>query len=426
MAHRSHVDVVVVGAGAAGLGATRAARELGLDVVTLEAMDRVGGRAFTDPRPFGFPWDAGCHWLHSASINPFTRFADELGFHYHTASAPWNAWVDGRMTTDEEEGVVDAYIDATLAAAVRCGDEGIDIPVADLVDQDSPWLQIFRYQINAEWGVDPRAASTLDLARYRDTGENWPVEEGYGALVASVAGDTVSAVELNMPVEAIDWSGSGVRVTTAQGTTEASAAIITASSGVLADGLIGFDPPLPDWKQEAIAAVPLGRANKIALQLEPEVLAELSEQSMSVPIGSGQMIGLRLRPFGRNLVDGYVGGPACVELEAAGEAAMVDAAVGALVKVLGSDMRHRVTATTVSRWASEPYIRGAYAAALPGQANRRADLARPLADRLYFAGEATSPEFFTTCHGAWETGIAAAQTIARTMKQGGAARAART
>ena len=108
---------------------------------------------------------------------------------------------------------------------------------------------------------------------------------------------------------------------------------------------------------------------------------------MAVPIGSGQMIGLRLRPFGRNLVDGYVGGPACVELEAAGEAAMIDAALGALATVLGSSVRERVTATAVSRWASEPFIRGAYAAAIPGQADRRADLKRPLADRVFFAGE---------------------------------------
>lgn len=419
MRGRSLVDLVVVGAGAAGLAATKTARELGLDVRTFEAMDRIGGRAFTDREPFGFPWDAGCHALHSASINPFTRFADELGFHYGATSSPWYAWVDGRMTTDEEERVVDASIDATLAAAVRCGEEGIDIPVADVMDSDSPWLDIFRCHINAEWGVDPRAASTLDLARYRDTGENWPVEEGYGALVSSVAGDAVSDVDLNAPVDSIDWSGAGVRVTTALGTIDADAAIVTASTSVLADDLIAFDPPLPDWKQEAFAAVPLGRANKIALQLEPGILADLREQTMAVPIGSKQMMWLSIRPFGRNLIDGYVGGPACVELEAAGEAAMVNAALDALVTVLGSSVRDHITATAVTQWASEPYIRGAYAAAVPGQADRRADLASPLADRIYFAGEATSPEFFTTCHGAWETGVAAAQRVARRMMRGG-------
>ena len=184
------------------------------------------------------------------------------------------------------------------------------------------------------------------------------------------------------------------------GTVDAAAVTVTASTAVLADGVIVFHPPLPVWKQEALAAVPLGCANKIALQLDGGVLSDPREQSVAVPIGSGQMIGLRIRPFGRDLVDGYVGGPVCVELEAAGEAAMVDAALGALTTLLGSVARRQVVATATSRWGSEPYIRGAYAAAIPGQADRRSNLARPLADRLFFAGEATSPEFFTTCHGA--------------------------
>lgn len=416
MRGRSRVDVVVVGAGAAGLAATKTARKLGLDVLTLEAMDRVGGRAFTTNAPFGFPWDAGCHWLHSASVNPFTRSADELGFEYRTTPAPWYAWLNARLTTEDQEQEVDAYIDATLAAAMRCGEEGIDVPIADLVDRDSPWFDILRYLINAEWGVDFRAASTLDLSRYRDTGENWPVEAGYGALVSAVAGAAVTAVELGTPVEVIDWSGAGVRIQTASGVIDADTVIVTASTGVLADGVIRFDPPLPAWKQEAIGAVPLGRANKIAVQLGPGVLTDLPEQHISISIGSDQMIGLRMRPFGRDLVDGYVGGPASTELEAAGEAAMIDAAIVALETVFGSEIRHAVTVTTASRWASEPYIRGAYAAAVPGLADRRADLARPIADRLFFAGEATSPEFFTTCHGAWMSGEAAAQTVASAIK----------
>lgn len=411
----AQTDLVVVGAGAAGLGAAKTARDFGLDVVHFEAMDRVGGRAFTTYDPFGFAWDAGCHYLHSASINPFTQFADAEGFHYQWTDAPWHSWIDGRLTTAAEETAIDAFIDATLDAALRCGTEGIDAAVADVLDPDSPWRDVFRYGINAEWGVDPRAASTLDLARYRDTDENWPVEEGYGALVARVAAAAAAQVELTCPVERIDWFGPGVRVTTRQGTVDAAAAIVTVSTGVLGAELITFNPPLPVVKQEAIAAMPLGRANKIALAIAPAALADVGEQYATLPIGAEQMIGLSIRPFGRDFVEAYVGGPACAELEAEGETAMIDVAAGALELLLGSDVRRHIGAAAVSRWASEPYIRGAYAAALPGQAERRAELGRPLADRLYFAGEATSPEFFTTCHGAWESGVAAAQTVAEVL-----------
>ncbi|MGH2614232.1 MAG: flavin monoamine oxidase family protein [Thermomicrobiales bacterium] len=415
MAGQSPVDLVIIGAGAAGLGATKAARALGLDVVTFEAMDRVGGRAFTCTEPFGFPWDAGCHWLHSASVNPFTKIADAEGFHYRTASMAWYTWANGRLNTVEEEAAVDAFIDSTLDAAMRCGREGIDIAMADVLDPDSPWANVIRYHINAEWGVDPRAASTLDFSRYRDTHENWPVEEGYGALVVRAASEVVADVELSTPVESVTWSGPGVRVTTPKGTVDATAAVITVSTGVLADEVIAFDPRLPDWKQEAFAAVPLGRANKIALKLEAEALGDVPEYGAAAPIGPGQMMGLHVRPFGRDMVDGYVGGPACVELEAAGETAMIEAASEALGMLMGSGLRRQIVASTATRWASEPYIRGAYAAAIPGQADRREALRQPLDDRLFFAGEATSPEFFTTCHGAWETGIAATREVARVL-----------
>jgi monoamine oxidase len=411
---KSPLDLVVVGAGAAGLAATKRARELGLEVVAFEAMDRIGGRAFTDQRPFGFPWDAGCHWLHSGSINPFARFAEAEGFQFRKTRPPGHTWLGGRQATAVEEAAIDAYITSSLATIQRCGSEGIDCPVADVVDTDSPWLRLLRQLIAAEWGVDIRDASTLDISRYRDTEENWPVEQGYGALVARAASGV--EVELETPVAKITWSGSSVRVATAKGEVEAAAAIVTASTNVLADDVIAFDPPLPVWKRDAFTAVPLGRANKVALQVDRAATVDVPEQHVSVPISADQMIGLRLRPFGRDLVDGYLAGPACADLEMAGAGAMIDAASEALVAVLGSDVRNHITATAVSRWGQEPFIRGAYAAAAPCQAERRADLGRAIDDRLFFAGEATSEKFFSTAHGAWETGVHAAEAVARVAR----------
>ena len=411
---RSHVDLVIVGAGAAGLAAAKTAREIGLDVVTFEAMDRIGGRAFTDERTFAFPWDAGCHWLHSGSINPFARIAESEGFRYRTTPMPWNIWLRDRLSSAAASSAADDFIDASMAAAKRCARDGIDVPLADVVDIDNPWLDILKQSIDAEWGVDLGAASTVDIARYRDTGENWPVEQGYGALVARAA-DGV-AVELNAPVKRIDWSGPRVRVTTSIGVVQARAAIVTASTNGVADGIIAFDPPLPNWKQEAFAAIPLGRANKVALQFASQTLADVSEQSISVPIGSGHMIDLRFRPFDRDVVEGYLGGPACVELEAAGVDETINVAITAIEAVLGSNIRRFLSANAVTAWGKEPFIRGAYAAAMPGQAHLRPDLACPVADRLFFAGEATSPEFYSTCHGAWETGIAAAGEVAGMLR----------
>ena len=306
MAGSSRVDVVIVGAGAAGLAAAKTARDLGLESITFEAMNRTGGRAYTDHRTFGFAWDAGCHWLHSASVNPFTRFADAERFRYKSSPTPWRSWLQGRLTTPGDEAAVDAFIEASMAAALRCGREGVDVPLADVVDIDSPYLDVLRFLVNAEWGVDFRAASTLDVSRYRDTDENWPVEDGYGALIARAAAGV--PVELSTPVERIAWSPAGVRAMTVNGTVEAGAAIVTASTDVLASDLIQFDPPLPIWKQESFAAVPLGRANKVGLRLEEAALAGIEEQNIAVQIRPGAMIGLRLCPFGRSLADLYIAG----------------------------------------------------------------------------------------------------------------------
>lgn len=413
MTHAGDLDLVIVGAGAAGLAAARTARDLGLNAVLFEAMDRIGGRAQTDVATFGVPWDRGCHWLHSADVNPFTPLADVYGFRYRADDAPWWVRLGDRWANAAEQTAALTAIDAGLETAATAGHAGRDVPVAEVVDHDSPWIAHLSAVFAAEWGVAMDAVSTLDYAGYRDTDKTWPVEDGYGALVARRAAGL--EVTLSTPVERIDWGGEGVRVTTPLGTARARAAIVTVSTGVLAAETIRFDPALPVWKKEAIAAVPLGCANKVALAIDGRRLGVDGHTHAAIPIADGVVVGAELRPFGRDLASLYLAGPLCAELERAGEAATVDAALGALRNALGGDAVREVATTAGTTWGREPTIRGAYAAACPGQAHRRADLALPLADRLFFAGEATSPDFYSTCHGAHLSGIAAARAAAAAL-----------
>jgi monoamine oxidase len=323
--------------------------------------------------------------------------------------------LDGRLATAAVESSIDDYIDRSLTEGARLGTEGVDVALSEVVDLTNPWHGVLRHSINNEWGVDPQGVSTLDIGQYRDTNENWPVEHGYGALVAQVAGEVVGLVELRTPVLGVEWGRSPIRVQTSKGDVETDAVIVTASTNVLADGVIRFSPDLPGWKRDAIAAVPLGKANKIGLLLDASVLGGVDEQNVAVPVGSDEMISVRLNPFGRPLADGYVGGPFSAELEAAGDAETVDVMLSALATILGSSVRNKVQASAVTRWASDPNIRGAYGAAVPGLAERRRDLGRPIDGRLFFAGEATSPDFFTTCHGAWQSGVATAEAVAHEM-----------
>lgn len=194
--------------------------------------------------------------------------------------------------------------------------------------------------MSAEWGASLEKISTLDAARYRDTDENWPVEDGYGALVARIAGEV--PVELATPVEQIDWRGEQVRIVTRAGTVEASAVIITVSTAVLDAGSIAFDPPLPGWKLEAVAATPLGRANKVGFGIERGYLGVDEPRVITVPVAGGPLMSFRLCPFGRDLADGYLAGSLCKELEAASQDAMIETARDALIAALGSGAPWRV------------------------------------------------------------------------------------
>jgi monoamine oxidase len=118
-----------------------------------------------------------------------------------------------------------------------------------------------------------------------------------------------------------------------------------------------------------------------------------------------------LRPFGQNCIEGYFGGTFARELEDAGSGAFAAQSIDEIVAMLGNDFRRRLKPLAESRWAHDPFARGSYSHALPGRAGDRAILAAPIDERLFFAGEATSPNFFSTAHGALESGQRAAREV---------------
>jgi monoamine oxidase len=113
----------------------------------------------------------------------------------------------------------------------------------------------------------------------------------------------------------------------------------------------------------------------------------------------------------------YFGGQLARDLEQAGPASMADFAMAELAGLFGSAIKTRLSLLETTAWASDPFARGSYSYALPGHAGARAVLAEPVDDRLFFAGEACSAESFTTAHGAYLSGLAAAdQAIAALRK----------
>ena len=177
-------------------------------------------------------------------------------------------------------------------------------------------------------------------------------------------------------------------------------------TNLIADEAIRFHPALPA-KVEAARGLPLGVDDKVMLALDDaDALPKdgnLRGATMRTAMGS-----FHLRPFGQPCIEGFFGGTFARELEDAGDGAFAAESIDQIVALLGSDFRRKLKPLAESRWAHDPFARGAYSHALPGHAGDRAVLAAPVDGRLFFAGEATSPNFFSTAHGARDCGERAA------------------
>jgi monoamine oxidase len=197
----------------------------------------------------------------------------------------------------------------------------------------------------------------------------------------------------------------------------AGACIVTVSTGVLAAGTLQFEPGLPSDVQDYIHALPMGLAMKVALRANgPDRLDLPTHCSVDRQVAhSGlPLMPFQCWPFGRDYVQGWIGGSTAWELARNGEAAAIDYALGELRALFGGRV-DRVFAgggSLVTHWDADPWIRGAYCYAVPGQSQARDRLAEPVAGgHLMFAGEACNVPYAGTLAGAWISGQTAARRV---------------
>jgi monoamine oxidase len=397
--------VVIVGGGAAGIAAARRLREAGVEALVLEARARLGGRAWTLADAAGPHFDLGCGWLHSADRNPWTSIAQAQGRAIDKTPPPW--------TRPSSQIGVPAFEGADFGQEMQrfrrrvdsLAEDERDRPAAAFLEPRGRWNNLIDAVSTYYSGAELDRVSARDLARYDDSGVNWRVVEGYGGVIAAHGADL--AVALECKVERIDRRGKRLRVETARGAVDADAVIVTLPSNLIAERESLFLPALPE-KAEAAAGLPLGLADKLFLSLADAEPFEIDSRAFG-DVSRVATAAYHFRPFGRPLIEAYFGGALAAELEAAGEAAFFDLARAELVGLFGSDFARRVAPLKLHRWGSDPLSRGSYSYALPGRADCRAVLAAPVDDRLFFAGEACSRDDYSTAHGAFLTGVAAAE-----------------
>ena len=282
-----------------------------------------------------------------------------------------------------------------------------DAPAGNFLEPGCRWNGLINalstYISGAEWD----RVSTKDFDRYHDTGVNWRVVKGYGALIRT-CGENLPA-ELDCAVRAIDHRGKRLRIETAKGTIAADHVIVTIPSTLIAAERLLFTPALPE-KTEAARGLPLGLADKLFVSLER---AEEFEQDTRVfgHTDRAATATYQFRPFGRPMIEVYFGGRFAAELEAGGDGAFFECAVSDLVGLFGSAFAARIKPIGIHRWGVDPFSLGSYSYASPGFADCRPKLAEPVDGRLFFAGEACSVHDFSTAHGGWHTGVSAAEQV---------------
>lgn len=400
-------DVVVVGAGAAGLAAGRRLMDAGREVVVVEAAGHVGGRCITDSETFPVPFDRGGSWLHCATANPLTPIARAFGFTIvEDAHVPRLVSVDGKLLTERETADYVAYNEDIYEALQAAGEAGEDTAATDFLVA-GPYRHCTESVLSWIHSVDAAGISTLDYSRFIKAEGEWLLREGLGTVVARHGAEV--PVALSTPVEEIDLSGSRPRVVTTEGAIEAGAVIVTVSTGVLAAGDIRFTPELPAAKLQAIADLPCGVLNKTALLFDGGLSEAESDDRFSYFPQEGEGMGMRLNYLGSDLTICFTGGSFGIGLEEAGPGTATEFALEGLTSAFGSDLRTRLIKSDETRWWTYPLTRGAYSGARPGRADARHALAEPVEGRLFFAGEATIPEWTATVAGAHLSGIRAAE-----------------
>ncbi|MGH7104261.1 MAG: flavin monoamine oxidase family protein [Acetobacteraceae bacterium] len=421
-------DVVVVGAGVAGLAAARTLKAAGRRAIVLEASGRIGGRAWTaQPAALGGDWfDMGAQWLHVAETNPLTAIAEAAGEQLLRADElrTERTFIGQRLANAAELADYRAAWDRFDAKAeeVLQSTEG-DARLADVAGRlpDDPWaLTIEAWQGPVIDAADADAMSLRDWRTNRLSGSNLVPDGGIGTFVAKRLGVGLE-IRLLAPVRRIEWESRSkshpVTVLTDGGALSASHCIVTASTGVLAARTIAFVPELPTEIEAAIEALPMGLAMKV-------VLCARGEDRLDLPVNCSvterverrgeSLMAFSCWPYGRSYVQGWIGGRAAWDLAKEGDEAAGEFARTTLRSMFGGrvDRLFDPVPALVTHWEAEPWVRGAYCYARPGAADARAALAQPLAEgRLIFAGEACHEGLAGTLGGAWLTGVRAAGTV---------------
>jgi monoamine oxidase len=408
----SEADVIIVGAGAAGIAAARKLTGAGRSVIVLEARDRAGGRCVTDTVTFGVPIDLGAHWIHAPADNPVVPLARAAGFDLYDDRERQRLLIKGR---NPREGEWEAFASAqarTQRAILEAGEAGREVALSEVLPNDlRDWRPTIEF-LKGAWdsGKETSEISCVDFYNAIETRDQF-CRQGYGAILAKLAEGL--PIRLATAVTRIDWSGRGVSVETPAGTLRARAVIVTVSTAVLGSGTMRFHPAIPKRQLDAIQALGCGAYEHLIVHLPDNPMEAKADQPLVVKADTAATAKPLARIGGSDWWYLDIGGRFARELAGAGQTAMKSFAAEFIGNELGPHARRAMGEVHVTSWTTDPFVRGAWSVAGPGATPQRLRLAEPVGQRVLFAGEATDEGLWGTVGGAWASGERAAAIAER-------------
>ena len=395
---QSNPDVVVIGAGAAGLSATAELINNGKSVVCIEAMNRIGGRCYTDNSIFGVPYDMGAHWLHGYSKNQLAEYGKKHKDIFNVYRDQDDSYLvyDGKkkLVWPEDAALWNLYDEIKR---IKNDNYKKDVPLIDLIPEDLKTHEWF--------GTVQKIIGTRDFNNQSpyDDNVNWKdpgegdgfVTQGYGTLLAHYRKDV--PVKLNTVANEIKWDGKNVKVETNNGTITAKACIVTVSTGVLNAGKIKFTPDLPKKKYEAFDGISMSAYRRVTLQIKESFYkdyeidsdtyfyAKVKNEKPYTKSSNGT-----LRVCYSNISFFSIKGQFAKDLAKEDDHASIDFILNYLRSAYGSNIDKYFIKAHVTDWGSNPYTIGAYSGAIPGKAKLRKVLKQSVKNKIFFAGEATA------------------------------------
>lgn len=419
--------VLIIGAGLAGLAAGRYLKAQGAKAILLEARERIGGRVWTDRCLDGVALESGASWIHGVRGNQLALIARDFEVEIvptNYYSTPLTYRADGLYVAAAEREADHLRLKRLLYKLDKWREKldrdmplGVALKRAVAQMRLSPQQQrgfwhAVHIEIEQDYATEVRNLSLWHWDEVEEYGgAHLLVPGGYDRLIQRLTGNL--EIRLSHVVRGIQYGPREVRVTTNRGTFSADRAIITLPLGVLQAGAVTFSPPLPARKISAIHNLRVGVLNKLHLLFpkqfwppkpdwieyigpRPGVWAEFFNHARyaDAPVLTAFNVGSRGKAF-----------------ERLRDEAIVADCMKVLRTMFGSSVPDPVS-FLVTRWASDPFAMGAYCHIPPGRSGEDLDaLAKPVGDRLFFAGEATLRTHYGTSHGALQSGVQAAHSV---------------